>query len=68
MNSIPPVILFIAARLKIAIMTEGISIPDFIKVNPELTRLPKEYLDYIKGQGKKMLMAMKRKSKNAKRK
>ena len=54
--------MFAAARLKIAIM-KGMSIPDFFKANPGLHKLlPKPDLDYIKSQGKKMLLAIQRRA------
>ena len=55
--------MFKAAQLKIDIMTKGVSIPNFIKNNPDVAKLPKKQLDYIKGQGKKLLLAMQRRDK-----
>jgi len=57
---ISPATMFEAAKLKIAMMTKGVSIPNYVKANPKLRDLPTEDLNYIIGQGKKLLMAMKR--------
>ena len=57
---IQPKIMFEAAALKIAIMTKGISIPNYLKANPALEKLDKADLNYIIGQGKKLLIAMNR--------
>ena len=61
--TISPAVMFIAGHLKREIMLRGTSIPNFLKDNPEVLKLPKESLDYIKSQGKKMLMAMDRRNK-----
>ena len=53
-----PKIMFIAAALKQEMITKGISIPNFLATHPELQKLPKEDINYIKGQGKKLLLAM----------
>ena len=52
-------IMFEASLLKIAIMTKGTSIPNYLNDNPDLQELPKADLNYIIGQGKKLLLAMK---------
>ena len=58
MSSVILTTMFIAAQLKIDIITKGTSIPNFLKAHPETDKLPKADLDYIKVQGKKLLLAM----------
>ena len=59
MKGMPITVMFVAAALKCDIIRRGISIPNFLKEYPEVNKMPKEHLDYVKGQGKKLLLAMK---------
>jgi len=52
-------IMVTAATFKIAIMTSGVSIPNYLEANPEINELPKADRNYIIGQAKKLLIAMK---------
>lgn len=65
MTGIPITVMFIAAALKREIIMKGISIPNFFKNDLTLDKLPKKHQDYIKGQGKKLLLAMKGRDKDA---
>ncbi len=60
MSNMPLNIMLISAELKRDIITKGISIPTFIEESTyDFESLSKEHYNYIVGQGKKMLLAMK---------
>ncbi len=52
-------VMYLAGALKVAIITKGESIPSYLERHPDISDLPKEHYNYIVGQGKKMLLAMK---------
>ncbi len=60
MSNQPLNIMLIAAELKQTIIQKGVSIPTFIEESAyDFESLSKEHYNYIVGQGKKMLLAMK---------